>query len=195
MWGFRKSDETNSELGDPGAAVPLHYNVKYLTFSNNIIFNSNRGIQITDPLLKLSYSLEDSNISENKLIDIKETGIILVAGKDNIISKNLLKNFPENTNNTYWLAAYKSLGNKIINNIITDTMERSARFADYINLNSFSNNQYYKSTNGDIPASGGIIDMIDPTENYRDFTFTADKYTNNPRTITIQKIIYDNTLK
>jgi len=43
MWGFRKSDRTNSYLGDPGAAIPIHYNVKNVLIRDNLIFDSVLG--------------------------------------------------------------------------------------------------------------------------------------------------------
>ena len=87
------------------------------------------------------------------------------------------------------MQAYYSLGVTVSNNNITNTDNRSARFAQNIEENNFYENKYYDSLRGDIPESGGTVFQTDPTLNYDDIVFTTDNFTNNPREIRLLKIL------
>jgi len=59
MGGYRKSDNTDSYVDDPGAIMPVHYGVTNLIFDNNTTFDSNKGLSIG---AENSFGLSGGNI-------------------------------------------------------------------------------------------------------------------------------------
>jgi len=159
MWGFRKADETGSKIQDPGAAVVVHYGAANLVISDNIIFNSSRGIQIDDKSIA-DYAILDSQITDNFICNILEYPIVLNEAKNILVSKNNIINSP----NKFWLVLTRSQDilvsdNKVIN----------------------SNDILYSKYSLGIKENNTMkYDSIIKT-NLQNFEFITDGYTNNPK--------------
>ena len=183
MWGFRESDRTNSDLGDAGAVMPVHYDANNIIVENNISFDATVGFSIADP--KVSYSMANSRISNNIFYDIKKHVIFLADASNIIFEKNLYKKVGGNYG-SYWLECHNNKGIEFSDNITVDGNNSKVRF----NNSNFTstNNEYFQAKPGDIADDSDVIHTSDPTANYEDFVFTTDRYTNSPREITIPKI-------
>jgi len=187
MWGFRSGDTTNSNLGDPGAVLPIHYNVNNTVIKNNISFDSAVGFSIDDP--KSGYSMRNSIIKDNIFYNIKGR-VLFIKYTDNVaFINNLCKEIA--INNNYWSRFHQSSNLNFSENILVNTGNSESRVSEGNDLSTFSviNNTYYQSLPSEIADTTDIILTTDPTLNYDDFVFTTDRFTNNPRTITIPKVI------
>ena len=74
MWGFKRSDNTYSNLSDAGSAIVVHYDVRNVIFENNVIFKSDFGFMGGEPRGD-RYPLEDSILRNNIFFQIKSHAI------------------------------------------------------------------------------------------------------------------------
>ena len=189
MWGYRQADRTNSDLGDPGAIMPIHYNINNTIIKNNLSFDSEVGFSIGDP--RDGFAMRNSSIKNNIFYDIKKY-VYFIADADNItFQNNLYKNSSKDYE--YWISIGTHNTNIIFSeNLTINTYDKPVY--PYGQLSSTSKgNAYYKSLPGQINDASDNIHTTDPTIDYTDFIFTTDRYTNTPRTITIPKVIAQTT--
>jgi hypothetical protein len=161
LWGFRKADETGSKIQDPGAALVVHYGTANIVISENIIFDSARGIQIDDKSVA-KHAILDSEITNNYISNIFEYPLVVNEAKNILVSKNSIINSPNN----FWLVLNRSedilaTDNKIINS---------------------SNNLYQQNTRR-IKEENSIKYNKVTRENLKTLEFITDIYTNNPRKV------------
>ena len=191
MWGFRKSDKTNSTLNDPGALLPIHYGVDNVIIKNNIGFDSTEGITIGDPK-KYTFSLGHSRIENNIFQNIKTYGLYVSDAQELTIKNNLFKKIGKESKD-HWIVFNNSKDLNFSENIVVDTFGKSSRLKEDNIKFSASNNQYYNSNDkqqvADKVNRTDVILDVDATANYKDMVFTTDRYTKTPRIITVPKVI------
>jgi len=197
MWGFRQSDLTlhngfDFDLGDSGAVMPMHYNINNTIIRNNISFDSAEGFSISDP--KAGYSMRNSIIKDNIFYNIKKLFIYMDYADNVTFTNNLCKEITMTsvpTNNIYWSRFHHSSNLNFSENMLVNTGDSRSRVSEGNSLSTFSviHNAYYQSSPSEIANSTDIILKADPTLDYDDFVFFTDRHTNNPRKITIPKII------
>ena len=186
MWGFRKADGTMSDLDDPGACIAVHYNVNNTIIENNLIWDSRMGFNLSDP--RTGYSMRNSTIKNNIFHSILEGSIAVYDASNLIFDGNLNKESGINKPyNTYYFET--SCSNiSLINNLSVNTYDQYGIW-DGDHHVSPKNNEYYRSKPLHVSDKTDIIHPVDPTALYKDLIFTADSYTNNPRVITIPKVL------
>jgi len=191
MWGFRKSDKTNSKLDDSGALFPIHYGVDNVIIKNNIGFDSTEGIAIGDPK-NYDFSIGNSLIENNIFQNIKTYGLYVSDAKKLTVRNNLFKKIGKESND-HWIVFNNSENLTFSDNIIVDTFTKSSRLKEDNVKFSASKNQYYNSdyTQQISDTVNGTDKFLatDPTNNYKDLFFTTDRYTNNPRTIVVPMVV------
>jgi len=183
MWGFKRADKTGSGMSDQGIAIVIHYNVNNLIIENNLIFNSANSIVSGDK--RNGYAMQNANISNNIFYNIKGRAFYIGQAKNINMSDNLFKN--TSTNGTYWGIMDTVRNLKFTNNIISSVSTNYKSFYNSTINYTYSNNLVYGE---ETPSSNGFSQLTsEPTSKYKDFTFVTDRYTNNPRTITIPKVL------
>ena len=118
MWGFRKSDTTNSLEADPGVAVVFHHGVTHVVVEDNVIFDSAQGIMAVDKEPK-EYSLSSSNMVNNFMTDVRRP-FVLSDAKDIDIYDNYI-----NRSKVAWFASYGSKNIKLYDNWIANKLDSS----------------------------------------------------------------------
>lgn len=189
MWGFRKSDETNSFLSDSGSLMPVHYGVSNVIIKNNVGFDSAQGFPIAAK--RYGFSIKNSVIEGNIFQNIKGMAIFIKDAQQLTIKNNVFKNIGAEHPNR-WMAAFSSTDLSFKGNLVVSTHDKSALL--YKDNEKFIalNNQYYNTIYDEIADTVNGTDVVletDPTANYKDLVFMTDRYTNNPKTITVPKII------
>ena len=162
MWGYRKSDSTNSYTDDPGYAMVIHYGVGNTIINDNVIFDSVRGIGAGDSQ-DSDWAMHDSEVQRNVIKDtinpiwISSSNNVLV--KDNIIidSEDAFLKFSGNGSDML------VTNNKGINSPVD------------ISLGANNGGVYSPNSN-----NYNTIEAAGYTE---DKTFTTDKFTNKPKII------------
>lgn len=161
LWGFRKADETGTKMQDPGAAIVVHYGAANIVISDNIIFDSARGIQIDDKSVA-NHAILDSAITDNYICNILEYPLVANEAKNILVSKNSIINSPNN----FWLVLTRSKDISVTNNKIIN-----------------SNNMLYTKNSQRIKEENSMkYDRIIKA-NLHNLEFTTDIYTNNPRKV------------
>jgi len=193
MWGYRKSDTTNSHLSDNGTIIPIHGYVDNTIIRDNVSFDSRIGFSIADTWVG-KYAMSNSIIENNIFYDIHKYTFYLADTKNLIFRNNLIKNSAEAY--PYWMFLGKN--NNQINfnhNLVSNTQGDPTVFQGGELDSISSQNGYHKATAGEqdhIADNSDILYQVDPTSNYKDLVFTTDRYTNNPRTIRIPKVLKHN---
>jgi len=192
MWGFRKADETNSTLASSGALMPVHYGVDHVLIKDNIGFDSAEGFSCGDP--RYGASVRNTLIENNIFQNITGIAIIVADSQQLTIKNNLFKDVSVG-HPYHWITAYTNTNLTFSENLIVSTHAKTARLRDD-NVNfSASNNQYFKTDYTQIADTVNATDVVldtDPTDNYKDLVFTTDRYTSNPRTITVPNVLKPN---
>jgi len=179
MWGFKKSDRTNTSLSDWGTAVGIHYGVNNVVFENNIIFNSDRGISIADP--REGYAMRNSSISKNILYNINGLGIY-ISYSDNIkIEKNIINDI-----SNQWLMGNTTTNSTIKCNAVADSIATNFSFSS---TSIYDSNIFYNTLQGTIKSSTDDIYSNIVDAHYNNLSFITDKYTNNPKTIVVPSVL------
>ena len=196
MWGYKKSDTTNSELNDHGTAIAGHYNVKNLLIENNLIMDSDFGININSPLDGLS-SINNANINNNIFQNILNYPIGLVSASDISITNNLftdLKKYPNLQYGIYWLLVINSKNIQVENNRVFNTNGRSALLLTLENLIS-NQNEYFDSeidsvySNTTLESLSDVLHSTDPTTSYINYELSIDQFTDTPTQVIKENII------
>jgi hypothetical protein len=154
LWGFRKSDKTDSNQADPGASLVMHYGIKHVLVTNNTIFDCVDGI-ISVEKKRLSFALLGADIYNNAIIDTKYP-LILTDAFNIKVEKNYLVNPLKS-----WLVLDGSdtityTENEIVNKKSDDGVWKDKA----TNITNDSGNLYYTKNSG-----------------LRDLSFTTDKFT------------------
>ena len=158
LWGFRKSDQTDSSLGDPGAAIVIHYGVRYVSISDNTIFDSVQGILSVEKK-RLDYSLLHANISKNNIFNI-EYPFVITEAVDISISENYVVNSLK-----AWLVLDHTSDGRVDDNQIVNKKSVNAIEDRYATNVIAKGNLYFETTN------------------LRDKSFKTDKFSGNPTTV------------
>jgi hypothetical protein len=181
MWGFRRADKTKSGMSDNGVAIIIHYNVKNIEIRNNLVFDSTHSI--VSSVAKNGYAMQNANISNNIFYNIKERAFYIGEAKNVVMSSNLFKKTSDK--GTYWGIIDSVKNMRYTNNIISSKPQHYKSF--YTTGGSYSGNIVYGE---EAPSYDGFTQVTtDPTSSYKNLTFVTDRYTNNPRTITIPKVL------
>ena len=192
MWGYRKADNTNSTLSDPGAVIVAHFNVNNVFIKNNLVYDATRGIAIGNPVN--GAAMRNSIFSNNIIYGIKGYSIVVYDSDSLIFSNNLNKETGmdlANVNFSYWWVFHNSIIMKTEHNLSVNTYDKLGVRNSSSSLLPL-NNGYYNSTPGQMQDNTDSIFTVDPTLNYYDLVFTTNRYTNNPLIITIPKVMESN---
>lgn len=162
LWGFRKADETGSKIQDPGAALVVHYGAANIIITDNMIFDSARGIQIDDKSVA-NHAILDSQITDNYISNIFEYPLVVNEAKNILVSNNSIINSPNN----FWLVLTRSKDILVTNNKVVN-----------------SSNNLYKQKTQRIKEENTVKYRSISRANLNNLEFTTDIYTNSPRKIT-----------
>ena len=186
MWGYKKSDTTNSDLSDPGVALVGHYDLQNIIIANNYILNSDFGININSPID--NYSVQHAQILNNRFDNIKNYSIGLVNAFDVNITDNNITNCLRNNKlqyGPYWLLLINSEKINFKNNKMFSLNNKEPLL---LNTEiSSSKNQYYRtlddSSNSNTilkSKSDTIYSETNPEANASIIKFNINKYTEQP---------------
>ena len=189
MWGFRKSDQTNSDLGDPGAIMPIHYNVNHTVIQNNVSFDATVGFSIADPYNE--NAMRNVSIDDNIFYNIDKYAIYMADSDAIEFKHNLFKNIHSLTYDAWFIGDGTDTNIDFSYNTIIDTANKSA--TGHINSLNASNNTYYQSSSGILQNGSDTLLSEDPSIQYNDFIFMADRYTDHPREMHVPKVVKPNT--
>jgi hypothetical protein len=179
LWGFRRSDSTNSYISSSGVGIGAHFGVNNVQILNNVIFDSASGISTGDNN-RFAFGMGNSVIKNNILYNVgphvkwsKSSAIKATESKNLKIEDNLIiggrsyySMFQYNDSVTY-------SGNEIVD---TDPLFGLLKESNAQSV--FSSNTTYETA-----ANGGYT---------KDYTFTTDRFTNNPRTISLKNAVKHN---
>ncbi len=193
MWGFRKSDSTGEEnyIDDPGTAMALHYGSKNVNIINNLIFDSARGVQISDATangkLNFAYALSDSNIINNQFINIHNDVDSRAFALINYTSDNILVkgNLFQDTVYRWLVSSSTGVTNAHYNcNFIINTFSGINYTSGIKDFNSFLNTTAYRSGKAVLPIGDGNRELTNPQQyTETDISFKTDYYGATLRTI------------
>ncbi len=192
MWGYREADMTDSDLDDVGSAMVCHYNVNNLIVSNNLFYNSTRALTVGGAVN--GSAMRNSEFSGNVVYGIKTVSMKIYDSQNITIKNNLNKetglDFEPGVYSN-WLTFIDCTDIFTENNLSVNTYDNNGVRID--NSTVFpTNNGYFNSSPGQMQDPTDIIYSTDPTINYSDLVFTTNRFTNNPLTITIPKVLNDN---
>jgi len=189
MWGYRKADTTNSDLDDVGSAMVCHYNVNNVIVYNNLFYDSTRALTVGGPVN--GWAMRNSIFSNNIIYRTKNISVKIYDSENISFENNLFKetgvDFVPGEYSVY-MAFINCTSIFVENCLSVNTYDQNGVRIDNSTVYP-SNNSYYNSTPGDMENQSDIILTIDPALNYYDLSFTINKYTNNPSTITIPKVL------
>ncbi len=184
FWGFRRTDKNGGGSGSKGAAVTGHYGTKNLQFNNNVIFNSNRALSFSDKQ-QHSYSLEDALFSGNIFYnngfdpyDVPGYGYVFYESKNVTFKQNTIVDVNKKA---FWMTLEDVTDMYVSCNAIIDSYRRGGSSPATV-----ENNTFYNTT---ALSSDGVSYSTVAEAKMGDLTFTTDRYTNNPRTITLPGVI------
>jgi PKD repeat protein len=188
FWGYRRTDQHGGGSGSWGTALGAHYNVKNLIIENNVIFNSNRGIALAGFEELPDYpTAENVMITGNLLYDIGYatiggTGYCNVFGhaKDIRFEKNTIVGKDKRS---YWADNLSTKNLSFTCNVIIS----SEQFVGSRNSVNMKNNSFF-DTQMQQPGDGTYYSSAD-SANMADLIFVTDRFTNNPREITLPGVL------
>ena len=189
MWGYRKADQTNSSLNDPGAVIVAHFNVNNVLISNNLLYDATRGFAVGNPVN--GAAMRNTEFSNNIIYDIIGYSMVIYDSDSMTFKNNLNKETGRdlaNVNFSYWWVFHNSQVMKIEHNLSVNTYDKLGVRKSSSTLMPL-NNGYYNSSPGQMQDNTDSIYTLDPTLSYYDLTFTTNRYTNHPLQITIPKVL------
>ncbi|HFU76334.1 MAG TPA: hypothetical protein ENK66_08830 [Arcobacter sp.] len=172
LWGFRRSDKTDSHCDDAGGALATHFNTPNMVIEDNIIFDSAGGFGSGDSR-NYTLALENTSIKRNLFYRVGQypnstsrstTAMQLTEVDTTTIQHNVFIN----CRHKLGLMAWNKKGVTFINNDIINCPDAEIR-----------NN------------IGGIYEFeTSPRIEYtKDLKFTTDNYTNNQKTMTLENVL------
>lgn len=169
MWGYRQSDKTGSSIGGAGKAMTIHYKVPNTFIENNVIFDSQYGIGVADRK-EFSAVMNGGSIKNNIFYRIGYStpsdafGMYLYDSKNMNVESNIFVDLP----------AAKSL-------VFKNTSNSTSKCNVFINVGAGSGSV-------DIMESNTYYDNASEAK-HTNLTLAYDKYSNNPKTITLYGVI------
>jgi hypothetical protein len=130
--------------------------------------------------------MNNSIISNNTFYNIEYRAFYFGESIALTINNNLFKNIGADTNGYYGIIDRVKNDCSFSNNIITNTTPQSDEFLNVWGPDTIENNQIFGELNQGLSGFNYLSE--DPTDNYIDFDFLTDTYTNSPQTITVPKI-------
>ena len=176
MWGYRKSDRTNSSVSDHGCVMVAHFDVRNVNIANNHIFDAARGIEGT--------SFAQTTIARNVFYKLSGFHTYFAENSDLSVSKNI---FVSPTGSTSW-AIFSGSNLKrlsIKENVIVNTAADSGSLDS---SNVASNNFYYGVVALAEDTNPKIFSSVSQAQ-HADYTFTTDNFTNAPKSITLKGVV------
>jgi hypothetical protein len=192
MWGYRRTDTNGGGSGSWGTAFGGHYHVKNVEVFGNVIFDSNRGLTFGDPH-GLPYSGENLNVHDNIFYDIgfSTSGGI---GFCHYFYESRNVRYERNTvvgveAHSRWMSHGDSeIGLEVRCNAIVDSAAMTGtRAADTI-----VEDNYFYATDRQQDGDGQLFSTAAEAA-LADLSFTTDRYTNQPRTITLPGVVTTST--
>ena len=174
-WGMRQSDPTYERLSSPGGFSMAYMGAENIIIDNNVIFDTTKAISFADRY-EMPYGSKNIVIKNNLIVDSgknRKIPMVMNFGVDNVVKDNILIR-----TDGAWAEIWGRNTNLYCgNNIIidpgsTDVLKTSSK------PNGFDTNKIF-----DTAVEAGYTD---------DYTFTTDKFTNNPRIITLKNVLKAN---
>ena len=177
VWGHRKSDPTYEYLSSGGGFGTIYMGAQNIKIYNNVIFDGTSGISLSDRY-DAPYGTKNIEVKNNILYDLGKPGkknstpFLVGSGVDDIIKDNVIIN-------SYgkWANIWNNTNLYFGNNTIINPAETDILMTGYT-PEGMSSNKIYKSA-----AEAGYT---------KDYSFTTDKFTNNPRVIVLKNAIKAN---
>ena len=188
MWGYRRTDKNGGGSGSWGTAFGGHYDVKNIEIHDNVVFDSNRGLDFGDPH-GLPYSVENLYAHHNIFYNIgfhTEGGTeychYFYASKDVVYENNTVVGVDKHSR---WFAlSGDEEGLTVSCNAVIDSWAMTGNRAPstVVEDNYFYNTEPQQAGDGAEYPSAADAHM-------GDLTFTADRYTNQPHEITLPGVV------
>ncbi len=188
-WGYRQSDGTNSSLSDSGVSNAMHFGLNNIIIEDNVMFDSNAGIFFSGKYNNIT--AKNTVVRRNIFDDIKGYAVFLSASDNVDFEDNLFKNIGQNGGQAMNFSSGEgaNINGSFINNKVFNA--NGKQLAAGAPPATRTGNEYWNIGNNGLTATSGndVIHGSDPTAGYTDFTFITDRYTNSPRTLTVQKVV------
>ena len=177
IWGYRPSDSTMGNLSSPGGGFGAYYGSKYVHIFNNIVFDGTRGLMLSDRVDE-PYGTQYAEIHDNLIVDsggrpgaTQYASIFMNQAKDADVRNNTVIR-PIGYDVSY---TWNYSPNYVGQNIFAGGDQMGFKIEDNADPEGLDTNVFYTSE-----EEGGYI---------YDYTFTTDNYTNNPKSVTIEKVL------
>lgn len=180
VWGYRQSDQTGSNLSSPGSAISGHYEIKYTKINNNIIFDSHYGLN-SGASYNFPYAEDEMEILNNlfyacgKLPGASKGGHAIGIGQGRNV--DIKYNTIINSRTEYARIQYNGT---------------NIQFAENTVINSPDKVLWNNNANGSYNGSNNVYSTSEEAVYTEDYVFTTDKFTNNPRIITLENAVKPN---
>lgn len=191
MWGYRQADTTTGDLDDVGSAMVCHYNVNNLIVSNNLFYDSARALTVGGAVN--GFAMRNAEFSENIIYGIKTVSMKIYESDNVTLHDNLNKetglDFQPGVYSN-WLTFIDCTDMVVEENLSVNTYDNNGVRID--NSTVFPlNNGYYNSSPGQMQDPSDIYYTTDPTAAFYDLIFTTHRFTNNPLSMSIPKVLSD----
>ncbi len=174
FWGYRRSDKSSGHCDDAGFALGTHFNTPNMVIEDNVIFDSAGGFASGDSR-NYSLALESTSIKRNLFHSCgaypnsnsrRALTLQITEADTTTVQNNIIINARENIGLMAWnKAKIIFTNNKIINSPI---------------------NTEIRNNNGGIYNPNSIYHTPEEAGYSKDYTFITDKFTNNPRIMTLK---------
>lgn len=178
IWGFRVADETFGDLSNAGAGFLAYMGSNHVKIRYNYIFDGTDGIFISDRYDE-PYGTDYLEIHDNTIVDCGTsakhwTRSLRISNANNYtIKNNIIKDSRD-----VWATLYGNFNGGYLG--LNDVINPGAPLdlTDNATLDTSDGDNIYNT-----PAEGGYTE---------DYSFTTDKFTNNPRVIKLKNVLKPN---
>jgi len=174
IWGFRKTDKVIGGSGSYGDGIGLHFNVKNCVIKHNFVFDCERILSIQDSGGVIDPFYPDENP---------------VSARNIFISENYFSGQKSDYAFSFWESKDVTFSDNVLNcngkaYAVFNGNEQNLKHIDNILIN-FKDAIERKPVNNTVL----IANIEHYTGKLNDYSFTTDKFTNNPKIKTISKIL------
>jgi len=180
IWGYRPSDPTFEKLSNVGNGLSAYMGSKNIKIRNNIIFDGTRGIKISSTL-DTKHGTENVEVTGNLIVNTgnypesKNSSSLEMAQANGCIMKN---NVIINPKGHYGKIYYNHNNNYFGENTIINPDEDMLYKENWETVKGLKTNKVFQTA-----VEAGYT---------KDYSFTTDKFTNNPRIITLKNVLKAN---
>ena len=168
MWGSRRSDPTYENLSGGGIFSIVYMGAENVKFNNNVVFDGTDGIGFADRY-DAEYGSKNIEIKNSLLYNLTKRVLVLSQGVNNIVKDNVIINTGGD-----WAEIWSNDNFYCGNNTVINPGGTNVLMTGY-SPEGMSTNQVFQTA-----IQAGYTE---------DYSFTTDKFTNNPRVITLENAV------